>query len=160
MSPHGSQAEDLFTPSVGAWHYQHEGHILLGLFCLSIAPAWERLTSCACMIMHTWNHITAGQKLSKPHLAFVDTSHRQISVESSENLLMVCCNRRKWISQLARGSTQMPGEMLAVMHACLPASHLGGLLMKVPGWRLNQHGWFNFNPLAQLKWHNGNQKLA
>ena len=35
---HGGQAKDSFTPSIGAWHYQHEGHILLGLLCLSLGP--------------------------------------------------------------------------------------------------------------------------
>ena len=62
------------------------------------APTWERATSWAGMIAHTWNHVTRGQKLSKPHLAFVDASHRWMYVKSSENLLMVVYNGRKRIS--------------------------------------------------------------
>ena len=50
VSPHSSQAKDSFTPGIGIWCYQHEGHTLLGLLCLSQAPAWERVTSCAGMI--------------------------------------------------------------------------------------------------------------
>ena len=38
MSPHSSQAEDSFTPSIGAWCYQHEGHMQLELLCCSPGP--------------------------------------------------------------------------------------------------------------------------
>ena len=50
------------------------------------APAYQRATSCAGMIACTWNCITTGQKLSEPHLAFVDASYKQMSVESSQEL--------------------------------------------------------------------------
>ena len=39
VSPHGSQAEDSFTPGISTWHYQHEGHIPPGLLCLSLGPS-------------------------------------------------------------------------------------------------------------------------
>ena len=67
----------------------------LGFSASPQAPAWYRVTSCAGVIACTWNCLTPGQKSIEPHLAFVGASHRQMSRESSENLLMVACNGRK-----------------------------------------------------------------
>ena len=51
------------------------------------APA--QVVNCTCMIVHTWNHVTALQKSSNPHMALVDVSHRPTSVERSEKSLML-----------------------------------------------------------------------
>ena len=100
------------------------------LSAFSQAPAWEWVVSCAFVITCTWNCITSGLKSSKHHLAFVDTSHTLTSAERSVKLLTLVCNERKRISQLASGSTQMPGEDTGCDAWMSSPSHLGGLLME------------------------------
>ena len=66
-----------------------------GFSTSSQAPAWERVVNCACMIVHTWNHMTDRQKSSDPHMALVDMCHRPRSVERSKKLLMLILSVRE-----------------------------------------------------------------
>ena len=59
------------------------------------APVWERVVNCACMIMHTCNHVSTGQKSSEPHMTFVDASHRPMSVDRSMKVLMLSSSAMK-----------------------------------------------------------------
>ena len=53
------------------------------------AQTWERVVDCVFMIVHSWNHMTAGRKSRDPHVALADVSNRPTSVERSEKLLML-----------------------------------------------------------------------
>ena len=103
------------------------------------------------LCLHTWNHITTGQKLSKSHMAFVDASHIPTSVERSVKLLMLSLSameEKQPVSQQVVVSKCL-GEMLAVMPGCLPPGTWVVCLWKVPRCRLSHKGWFNFNfPLS------------
>ena len=109
------------------------------------APAWERMVNCACMIAHTWNHIITEQQSTKPHVAFVDASHRPTSPERSMKSLMLSLSAMEEKEQVSQQAviSKCLGETLAVMHRCLPPATSVVCLWKVSRCRLSCEGWFN-----------------
>ena len=65
------------------------------------AIAWERASSCACIIAHTWKFFTTEQKSCDPHFGFIVSFHGLVSAERSMKLLILACNTRKGISSVA-----------------------------------------------------------
>ena len=58
------------------------------------APTWESVVNCPCVMVHTQNCGTLGQKLRDPPVALVLGTHKVESVHRSENLLIIIivCN--------------------------------------------------------------------
>ena len=160
LSPHCSQAKDSFTPGVSAWCYQHDGYILPGLLCLCPGPCLGEGDQLC------WHDCSHGEL----HYHWTEVKQTPLGFCGCFAQTDICMQQWK----LAQGSLywkkkdqlankrQYPNAWGRCWLWCLHVfpSHLGGLLMKVPRWRLSHWGWFDFKPTAQLKWHNGNWKVA
>ena len=97
------------------------------------ALTWERVFSCACVIAHMRKFVTTGQKSSDPHLSFIISSHKLVSMERSMKLLKVVCNGRKGISSVMLASGQQHPNTWGrcwQLHLGISPQPLDGVLME------------------------------
>ena len=160
VSPHSSQDKDSFTPGIHTWHYQHEGHIAPGLLCLSPGPC-----------------LGEGDKLCQCHHPHLELHYHWTEIEQTPLGFCGCFPQtdvcgKQW--ELQHGSLQWKKNDQLASKKQYPNAwgrHWLWCLHVLPqllGWSAHESaqmkvkppGWLNFYPTAQLKWHDGNQKLA